>query len=90
MNFGVRVRAESFHQLRLDQGFEGTVIKSFQVESEFLDWLRANAVPESMAKDFPESPLLVDKNKAVDQYMLRSEHIKMMFDYMVPGSGEVG
>ncbi|MEO3778472.1 hypothetical protein ABGB16_16800 [Micromonospora sp. B11E3] len=87
LNFGVEERAEQFLQKRLGQGFADSEIKEFDVKSEFRDWLRNNAVPESQAKKFPDQPLVVDTTQAADQYMLRPQHIKMMFDNIIPGSG---
>ncbi|MEQ4305131.1 LamG-like jellyroll fold domain-containing protein [Plantactinospora sp. B6F1] len=87
LNFGVKERAEQFLQKRLNQGRSDTEIKEFDVKGEFLDWLRNNAVPESQAKNFPDQPLVVDTTQAADQYMLRPQHIRMMFDNIIPGSG---
>ena len=84
LNMGNRARAESFLQKRFDQGFGDTEIKSFDVRAEFVQRLRDNAVPESLAKDYPGNPLVVDTTKAADQYMLRPQHIKMMFDLYRP------
>ncbi|MFD7261156.1 RHS repeat domain-containing protein [Streptomyces sp. NPDC059874] len=87
LNFGVKSRAEDFVEKRHAQGFNDTVIKAFDVEKPFLEYLRANAVPEKMAKDHPSAPLVVDTTKAVDQYMLRPEHMKLMYEAMVRDSG---
>jgi YD repeat-containing protein len=88
LNFGQPERAADFLQTRLAQGFPD-VIKSFDVQSEFVDWLRANAVPEIEARANPGAPLVVDTTKAVDQYMLRPAQIRTMFGYIVRGSGGV-
>ncbi|MEU6259187.1 hypothetical protein [Streptomyces sp. NPDC047043] len=87
LNFGVKKRADDFLEKRLSQGFSDSKIKSFDVDAQFVDWLRANAVPESMAKDFPGAPLKVDTTKAVDQYMLRPQHMSAFFDSMIQGTG---
>jgi filamentous hemagglutinin len=73
LNFGSKARAEQFLATRLQQGMPGTRMKSFEVPKSFLDDLRASAVPESMAKQFPGRPLVVDPTKAVDQFGLRRE-----------------
>jgi hypothetical protein len=57
LNFGVKKRADDFLEKRLSQGFSDSKIKAFEVEEQFVDWLRQNAVPESMAKDYPGMPL---------------------------------
>jgi hypothetical protein len=58
LNFGQEARAQSFLERRLAQGFEGTQIKTFQVPTSYVGELRAAAVPESMARQFPGSPLV--------------------------------
>jgi RHS repeat-associated protein len=56
LNFGQEARAQQFLDLRLSQGFEGAQIKTFQVPASYVDELRAASVPESMARQFPDSP----------------------------------
>ncbi|WP_428951976.1 RHS repeat domain-containing protein [Streptomyces sp. cg35] len=87
LNFGVKARADNFLEKRISQGFSDSKVKAFEVDAQFLEWLRANAVPESMAKDNPGMPLKVDTTKAADQYMLRPEHMSAFFDSMIQGSG---
>jgi RHS repeat-associated protein len=87
LNFGVASRAEEFLETRRTQGFADTEIRQFNVRGGFLGWLRENAVPERMARDFPDRPLVVDATKAPDQYMLRPSHIREMFNNIIPGSG---
>lgn len=87
LNFGDEARAQEFLANRLDQGFEGTTIKSFQVPSSYVDELRASAVPESMARQFPDSPFAVDVNQAADQFGLRAANFDDLLFNIVPGSG---
>ncbi|MFJ3658811.1 RHS repeat-associated core domain-containing protein [Streptomyces nigra] len=87
LNFGVKKRADEFLEKRLSQGFSDSKVKAFEVEEQFVDWLRQNSVPESMAKDYPGMPLKVDTTKAVDQYMLRPQHMSAFFDSMIHGTG---
>ncbi|WP_248817404.1 RHS repeat-associated core domain-containing protein [Frankia sp. AgB32] len=87
LNFGQEARAQSFIERRLAQGFEGTQIKTFQVPTSYVDELRAAAVPESMMRQFPGSPLVVDVNQAVDQFGLRAAHFDDLLDNIIPGSG---
>ncbi|MFH8657881.1 RHS repeat-associated core domain-containing protein [Streptomyces afghaniensis] len=87
LNFGNSKRANSYLSRRVEQyGSSHTV--TFQVDREFLNHLRNNAVPEKMARKYPDSPLVVDR-KYPDQYGLRPEQTKMMFDYIIPGTAEV-
>lgn len=87
MNFGSAARAQEFLGTRLSQGFEGTVIKSFQVRSSYVDALRGSAVPESMARQFPNSPFAVDVNQAADQFGLRAANFEDLLNNIIPGSG---
>ncbi|BEL05183.1 hypothetical protein Q0Z83_033740 [Actinoplanes sichuanensis] len=94
LNFGDRARAEEFRAAHLEK-FPDTVIKSFKVKREFLDYLRADQVPESAADDFPTRPLRVDKHRydgsdLPDQYGLRTLHLNLMFPYIIQGTGKIG
>jgi filamentous hemagglutinin len=87
LNFGSRARAEEFLARRLAQGMEGAGFKSFVVPRSFLDELREAAVPESMAKQCPGSPIIVDPSKAPDQFGLRPPFSDLEKSIM-PGSGK--
>jgi hypothetical protein len=87
LNFGDKARAEAFLAQRMGQGMPGAQMKSFEVPSSFLDDLRSAAVPESMAKQFPGRPLVVDPTKAADQFGLRPDQIKVLQDAIIQGSG---
>ncbi|GAA0586500.1 hypothetical protein GCM10010172_84630 [Paractinoplanes ferrugineus] len=89
LGFDDRARAEAFLAKRLEQGFSDTVIKSFRVRREFLDYLREDKVPESMSKAFPTRPISVD-HPAKNQYGLKPLNIKMMVEYIAPNSGKIG
>ena len=90
LNFGSKARAEEFLAKRLQQGMEGASVKQFQVSRKFLDELRASAVPESMAKQFPGRPIIADPTKACDQFGLRPEQIEQLTEFIKSGSGKVG
>ncbi|WP_046494589.1 RHS repeat-associated core domain-containing protein [Streptomyces odonnellii] len=89
LSFGDHKRTMEFLAQRLDEGFHDSKVKSFEVRREFFEWLEENAVPESMSKQFPDRPLHVDTTKTQESYGLRPEHIKKMFEYIVPKSGRV-
>jgi len=89
LNFGDEGRALAFQQRRLAQGYAGTVVKTFDVPTSYVDELRAAAVPESMARSSPSSPLVVDVNQAADQFGLRACHLPGLLANIVPGSGRV-
>jgi RHS repeat-associated protein len=90
LNFGSKARAEEFLAKRLQQGMEGASVKQFKVSRKFLDELRASAVPESMAKQFPGRPIIADPTKACDQFGLRPEQIEQLSEFIKSGSGKVG
>jgi RHS repeat-associated protein len=90
LNFGDESRAQEFLAKRLQQNMEGATVKSFEIPKSFLDDLRAAAVPESLARQFPESPFVVDITKAADQFGLRVPQIKQLRDVIIQGSGKEG
>jgi hypothetical protein len=87
LNFGQEARAQQFLDLRMSQGFDGTQIKTFRVPTSYVDELRASAVPESMARQFPDSPFAVDVNQAPDQFGLRAALFDNLLAHIIPGSG---
>ncbi|MHB0968392.1 MAG: RHS repeat-associated core domain-containing protein [Thermoanaerobaculia bacterium] len=90
LNFGSRARAEAFFARRLEQGMPSVMIKEFDVPYSFLDDLRAAAVPERLARQFPDRPILVDPTKAPDQFGLRPEQIRALQGAVVQGTGTTG
>lgn len=87
-NFGDTARAESYLARRLEQGYEGTVVKSAEVPTAFVEELRATSVLESEASLFPNAPLQVDL-KYADQFGLRAEQIQALQEAIIQGSGKV-
>ncbi|WP_372487784.1 RHS repeat domain-containing protein [Streptomyces guryensis] len=86
LNFGNESRATSYLARRVDQYGDGTHrLVTFEVDREYLNYLRNNAVPERMARRYPDGPLVVDR-KYSDQYGLRPEQTKMLFDNIIPGT----
>lgn len=87
LNFGDQARAEAFLAKRIEQVMAGATMKSFEVPRKFLDELRAAGVPESMARQYPGRPLIVDVTKAADQFGLRPEQIEALRRAIIQGSG---
>ncbi|MFD8309402.1 RHS repeat-associated core domain-containing protein [Streptomyces sp. NPDC059690] len=86
LNFGHEKRATSYLARRVDQYGDGTHrMVTFEVDREYLNYLRRSAVPERMKSRYPDSPLVVDR-KYADQYGLRPEQTKMLFDHIIPGT----
>lgn len=48
----------------------------------------ASAVPESVAKQFPNAPLVVDATNAATQFGLRPAQIEALVRAFVPGIGQ--
>lgn len=69
---------------------KGAIIKSFEVPRSLLDDLRNSAVPESLAKQNPGSPIIVDPTKAADQFGLRLEQIRQLQNSIIQGTGKNG
>src|SRR5262249_33964156 len=70
LNFGQPNRAFVFLNRRLGQGLDTAVIKVCRVPQSFLERVRATAVPQSMAKSYPNSPLS-SPDPAPDQFAIR-------------------
>jgi filamentous hemagglutinin len=90
LNFGDRARADAFLGKRLAQGWEGATMKSFRVPRSLLDDLRATGLPERLARQFPDRPLVVDVAKAADQFGLRPQQIETLRRAIIQGSGKPG
>jgi RHS repeat-associated protein len=86
LNFGNTERAMELLARRSAGG--PAQIVAFEVAAEFVQWLRDNAVPEAVSKQFPGSPIAVDLNDG-DQFGLPSTLFRRLFENMVPGSGHV-
>jgi filamentous hemagglutinin len=84
LNFGDEARAQEFLAQRLSQGFDGTVIKSFDVATSYVNDLYSRAVPESMARG--SSVFQVDVTKTASSFGLRSSEFPGLMCAIVPGS----
>jgi filamentous hemagglutinin len=90
LNFGDKARAEAYLAQKITKGLPGASTKMFEVPKETLETLRAVAVPERMAKQFPGRPIVVDATKASDQFGLRKEQLDLLQKLIVEGSGKGG
>jgi len=68
---------------------EGIAIKSFEVPQSFLVELRAAAVEQRLARQFPGRPQIADPTKAADQFGLRAAQIQKLRDAIIQGSGRI-
>jgi filamentous hemagglutinin len=90
LNFGDRARAEQFLAQRLGQGMPGATVRSFEVPRSFLEDLRTAAVPERLARQFPDRPIVVDVTKAPNQFGLRPEQVDELRRAIIQGTGREG
>ncbi|MFP1629863.1 RHS repeat-associated core domain-containing protein [Streptomyces sp. 5K101] len=88
LNFGNAKRANEYLARKAAEHGGNSQLVTFQVDREFLSYLQKNAVPERMAKRYPDAPLVVDR-KYSDQYGLRPEQTQMMFNHIIPGTARV-
>lgn len=89
LNFGQKDRALAYLAQKLEKGLPGAELKSFQVPKSFLEKMRGIAVPEELAKVFPNSPVIGDATKAIDQLGLRPDQIEELLKVIELGSGKV-
>lgn len=86
LNFDVEERALELLSRRIAQGHANDVIKTFEVYDSSVDYLRACAVPQSEASQFPGRPQ-IDDPTFPDQYALPASEFSNLLRYRVPGSG---
>jgi hypothetical protein len=89
LNFGSKARAEQYLSQKIAKGLPDATVKSFDVPKSLLDDIRASAVPESMAKQFPNRPI-ISRDPAPDQFGLRPDQIKELLDRIIQGTGREG
>lgn len=84
LNFNQQSRAFEFLARRGD----GAYIVTFDVNDEFLQFVRDMSVSEREARLFPDLPFRVD-TRFPDQFGLRSNLFDFLKEYMIPGSARV-
>ena len=89
LNFGSRDRAEEFLALRISQNMTDPSIRSFQVTESFFNDIRESAVPESLARQNPGKPILVDPSRAANQFGLRPEQFDSLINSIIPSTGKL-
>jgi RHS repeat-associated protein len=96
LNFGDRVRAERYLNMKVRQGLPGASLKSFEIPRSYYEDIRANAVPEVDAKKLKNrgKPFQVDhtgrpENSTQDSYALRKGLIEELQRAIIQGSGMI-
>jgi len=67
LNFGRERRAINYFNRKVAAGLPGPRLKSFEVDSRFLDELRSAAIPERLAKKSPSAPI-ISRDPYPDQF----------------------
>ena len=85
LNFGDEARAQQFLAKRLEQGFDGTVVKSFDVPALYAEHVAQVAVPERLART--GTIIHVDVTKTATSYGFRPSEFQNLMDNIIKGSG---
>lgn len=86
LNCGDESRAQVFLAQRRQQ-FDDNEIKAFDVDADFVDALKAEAVAEADRAQHPDKPVVADPTKANNQFGLGADQIDKLRKAIVPGSG---
>ena len=89
LNFGQDGRSVSYLQAKIAKGLPGAEIKSFDVDSAFLAKVRAEAVPEKFARQYPGRPI-ISSDPYPNQFGLPKEYFDDLLNSIVKGSGKNG
>lgn len=95
LSFGGPGHAEYFLQKKIKANLPGAHVKEFEVEDEFLDTLRRDAVLQDEAPDFPGRPQIDDPgvirryNLNAEAYGIPSTYFQMLVDAILPETGKI-
>jgi len=89
LNFGQEGRASSYLQTKIDKGLPGAELKSFDVDSAFVDKIRADAVPERFARQYPDRPI-ISRDPYPDQFGLPKAYFDNLINSITQGTGKRG
>ena len=64
-------------------------MKSFEVDSSFLDQVRSDAVPERVARQYPDKPI-ISADPWPDQFGVPKSYFDQLMDSIIQGTGKVG
>ncbi|HEX8221736.1 MAG TPA: PA14 domain-containing protein [Chloroflexia bacterium] len=80
--------AAYFLQKRLHEGYPDA-IKAFEVESSFLQTLRADRVPQRGASRYPGRPQWVDRRQCTDCYGIPHQYFDQLQQSIIQGTGRI-
>ena len=89
LNFGDKARAVQYFQQKLgaQNPLTDITVKQFSVSRRFVDDLKRFSVRESQKREFPDRPLQVDISRTNSSYGLRSDHIEVLRNRIIQGTG---
>ncbi|WP_231401746.1 hypothetical protein, partial [Cupriavidus sp. WS] len=89
LNFGQEGRAAQYLQTKIDKGLPGAELKSFEVNSQFVDRIRSDAVPERFARQYPDKPI-ISRDPYPDQFGVPKAYFNDLMQSIKQGSGRNG
>ena len=89
VNFGQEGRATQYLQTKIEKGLPGAELKSFEVDSTFLERVRADAVPEQFARQNPGRPI-ISRDPYPDQFGIPSTYFDDFLNSIKQGTGKSG
>ncbi len=89
LNFGQESRATSYLQQKINAGLPGAQLKSFEVDASFVEKIRADAVPEGLARMNPNKPI-ISADPYPDQFGIPKDYFEHLLNSIKPGTGKNG
>lgn len=89
VNFGQTDRATSYLARKIDAGLPGAELKSFEVDGNFVLKLRQNAIPERLARQYPDLPI-ISRDPFPDQFALPKNYFDEFLNSINQGTGRRG
>ncbi|MHB1117843.1 hemagglutinin repeat-containing protein [Sideroxydans sp.] len=89
LNFGETNRAVDYFSRKVSQDLPGAQLKSFEIESAFLQQVQNSAVPEQFARQFPNNPI-ISADPFPNQFGIRQTQFQQLLDSIQQGTGTNG
>ena len=87
LNFGDKQRANQYLQVKIAKGLPEAELKSFEINKTFLERIERDAVPEKMARRFPNRPI-VSRDPYPNQYGIPAAYFDDLVQSIRQGSGK--
>jgi RHS repeat-associated protein len=89
INCGQIETSINFLKKKISGGMPEPQLKSFDVNTSFVEKLQREAVPQNLQKQFPNAPQRVDVTTGPDQFGLHRAQIQELKDNIIQGSGSI-